>query len=157
MPKGVYDHNPRSRTSKAEIKAFVTFCFREDIANLLEKAPKPHILAVSLYEKETGIKLSKQLAYNQQGKWMMVNGVIIETRERKPRAQCHRITKAELEDFVRFCFRDDIAELIGNDVHSYTKAAELYSQHTGKPFSPITARNQRGKWLLEGNILTKIT
>ena len=149
MPKGVYDHKSHSRTTKAEIKALVTFCFREDIANRLKKAPKPHILTVSLYEEETGIKISKQLAYNQRGKWMVVNGELIETRERIPKSNTHRITKAELEEFVRFCFRDDIAELIGNDVHSYTQAAELYSQHIGKPFSPITARNQRGKWLLE--------
>lgn len=148
MPKGVYDHKAHSRISKADLKEFIRFCFREDIANQLAEVSKPHLLSVKLYEDETGIKISSQTAYNQRDKWMMINNDLVETTERKARKASTRITKAELEDFVKFCFRDDIAELIGNDVHSYAIAADLYTQHTGKPFSSITSRNQKGKWIL---------
>ena len=75
---------------------------------------------------------------------MMVNGNLVETYESKPKSNNHKIT------------RNDIAELIGNDVHSYSKAKELYTQHTSKPFSPITARNQRGKWEMINGELIKI-
>lgn len=156
MPKGVYERKAHSRITKDDVKNFVRFCFREDIAQQLEKARKPHMLAVSLYENETGIKISTQTAYQQKGKWTKVGDDIVKIGERKPRSSNNRITKAELEDFVRFCFRDDMAELIGNDIHSYAKAADLYTRHTGKSFSPITARNQKGRWIMEGNKVTRI-
>ena len=82
MPKGQYDratHNKRVR--KEEIKAFIRFCFRDDIAKRLESAKKPHILAAELYEHETGRHISPQTALKQYGKWTMVNDIIYEIKE----------------------------------------------------------------------------
>ena len=148
MPKGVYTRQPHNRISKSDLKDFVRFCFRTDIANRLEKHPHPHILAVELYENETHIKIAPQTAYNQRDKWMMVGNDLIQLTKPKIRKSNNRITKSDLKDFVRFCFEDDIAELIGNDIHSYKRASELYMERRGKYISPSTAKDQRGRWLL---------
>ena len=65
------------RSISGNISDFVKFCFRDDIAKQLEKVQKPHILAVKLYENETGIKISTQTAYRQRDKWIMINGEIV--------------------------------------------------------------------------------
>ena len=76
MPKGVYER--KSKITKQQIKDFVKFCFREDIAKELERVKTPHLLAVQLYEQETGIKVNSQTAKRQNGKWIMINGEIYE-------------------------------------------------------------------------------
>ena len=45
-----------------------------DIADQLAEVRQPHILAVKLYEKETGIKINPKTAYAQKGKWIEVAG-----------------------------------------------------------------------------------
>lgn len=152
MPKGVYTRQPHARISKADLKDFVRFCFRADIAKQLEKHPHPHLLAVELYEQATNIKISTQTAYNQRDKWMMVGDELVQINQPTPKPEsrkpANRITKSELHDFVRFCFDDDIAELIGNDVHSYKRASELYMERRGKYISPSTVKDQRGRWII---------
>ena len=76
MPRGVYERN--GKITKEQIKDFVKFCFREDIAKELERVKTPHLLAVQLYEQQTGIKVNPQTAKRQNGKWIMVNGEIYE-------------------------------------------------------------------------------
>ena len=75
MPRGVYDRT-KAKTTKAEIKEFVMFCFRPDIAKQLESVKTPHLLAVKLYKQETGKEISPKTAYSQKNKWIMVNGEI---------------------------------------------------------------------------------
>ena len=58
-------------------------CFREDIANQLAKVFRPHQLAVELYEQETGKIVNVTTAYNQQGRWMMIDGKLCEVRRQK--------------------------------------------------------------------------
>ena len=74
MPKGVYERT--GKTTKEQIKEYVKFCFREDIANQLQQVKEPHLLAVNLYEKETGIKIKPSTAKRQTDKWIMINGEI---------------------------------------------------------------------------------
>ena len=76
MPKGVYEHKPHVRITKEELMKFVRFCFRPDIADVLAEVKQPHLLAVRLYEKETGIKINPKTAYAQKGKWIEVGGEI---------------------------------------------------------------------------------
>ena len=76
MPKGIYVHS--KRTTKEDIKQFVIFCMRNDIAEQLAKVRMPHKLAVRLYEDETGIKIKESTAYNQRDKWYSVNGNVYE-------------------------------------------------------------------------------
>ena len=76
MPKGVYER--KSKITKQQIKDFVKFCFREDIAKELEKVKTPHLLAVQLYEQETGIKINPRTAQRQSNKWIMINDEIYE-------------------------------------------------------------------------------
>lgn len=78
MPRGQY---PRTkRTTKEEIKAFVMFCLRDDIAHQLEQTNKPHLAAVKLYEQETGLKIDPYTAKRQAGRWILLNGVLCETK-----------------------------------------------------------------------------
>ena len=81
-PKDIHTSH-KSHMKKDDVKEFVRFCFREDIANQLSKALIPHQLAVDLYEKETGKKVSLQTAYKQYGRWQMIDGVLCEVRRRK--------------------------------------------------------------------------
>ena len=87
MPRGVFvhtnNHPHKSHMKKAEVKAFVKFCFREDIAKQLENIQYPHQKAIELYKKETGKEVSSQTAYKQHGRWSMVNGELYEIRKRK--------------------------------------------------------------------------
>lgn len=80
MPKGVYPHKRHqpgaSRITAERLKDFVRFTRRPDIAEQLAQAKRPHYLAVELYHKETGIKISYQCAYKQRGKWVEINGII---------------------------------------------------------------------------------
>jgi len=72
MPKGIYDRT--GKTSKDEIKNFVKFCFREDVAEKLKGIKLAHKLAVELYFNETGKKIKPQTAYQQRNKWVIVDG-----------------------------------------------------------------------------------
>lgn len=76
MPSGIYER--KGKITKQQIKDFVKFCFREDIATKLEKVKKHHLLAIQLYEQETGIKVKPQTAKKQEGKWILINGDIYE-------------------------------------------------------------------------------
>lgn len=76
MPSGIYER--KGKITKQQLKDFVKFCFREDIATELEKVKKPHLLVIQLYEQETGIKVNPQTAKKQEGKWVMINGEVYE-------------------------------------------------------------------------------
>lgn len=80
MPSGQYPRTPHTRINKEELKKFIEFTFRDDIKEQLEKVKRPHQLAVTLYEAETGIKISPQTAYNQIGKWTKINGTLAELK-----------------------------------------------------------------------------
>ena len=96
MPSGVYEHHPHGHhMTKADVRAFVLFCLREDIAKQLENEIRPHILAVTLYERETGIKVSAATAYKQKGRWMMVNGELCEIKKRKDALTTHVIPRKQ--------------------------------------------------------------
>ena len=81
MPKGVYQHGPHERITKEELKNFIRFTFREDIAERLANAKYPHKLAVELYEEETGIIISAATAYRQRNKWAEINGKIVRVND----------------------------------------------------------------------------
>lgn len=59
-----------------------------------------------------------------------------------------RITKEKLMDFIRFCFREDIAELLTQVKKPHQLAVRLYENETGIRISPKTAYAQRGKWIM---------
>lgn len=80
MPKGIYERKA-VKTSKEEIKEFVKFCFRDDIVNQLQQVKTPHLLAVDLYEKETGNKIKPGTAKRQANKWVIINGEIYENKK----------------------------------------------------------------------------
>ena len=79
MPRGVYDRT-KAKITKAEIKAFVMFCFRPDIAKQLEQVKLPHLLAVKLYKQETGKEINPKTAYQQRNKWIMVDGELFKQK-----------------------------------------------------------------------------
>ena len=72
-----------SHLKKDDIKDFVKFCLRGDIANELENVIRPHQVAVKLYENETGIKIPQTTAYKQRGRWRIINGELCEIRKVK--------------------------------------------------------------------------
>ena len=74
MPKGVYEHKPHARITKKQLMDFIRFEHRPDIADQLAEVRQPHLLAVRLYERETGIKINPKTAYAQKNKWVMVAG-----------------------------------------------------------------------------------
>ena len=74
MPKGQYDR--KGKTTKDDIKNFIKFCFREDIAEKLKQVKLPHKLAVELYLNETGKKIRAQTAYQQKDKWILIDGEV---------------------------------------------------------------------------------
>ena len=150
MPKGVYDHKPRNRITKAELKKFVLFTFREDIADRLAKERYPHQVAVKLYEQETGITISSQTAYKQKGKWEYhvyhdpVTGLKTreELLEHKPGPFVKRSTKAEVQQYVDFRNRPDIMDAVKGDPKPYLKAIELFESETGIKITPLTAKRK---------------
>ena len=81
MPKGVYDHKQKRKTSK-KVMDFVKFTFRPDIAEELDKVRngrrtnKVYGLAIMLYYRETGILINPSTAYGQKNKWVLVDGEI---------------------------------------------------------------------------------
>ena len=76
--------NPhKSHMKKSDVKAFIKFCFREDIAKQLEGVVYPHHKAVELYKKETGKDVSAATAYRQHGRWAMINGELCEIKKCK--------------------------------------------------------------------------
>ena len=82
MPKGVYEHKPHERITKAQLMEYGRFVFRSDIAEQLAEVKQPHLLAVRLYERETGIKINPKTAYAQKGKWIEVAGEICRKAEK---------------------------------------------------------------------------
>ena len=150
MPKGVYDHKPRNRITKAELKKFVLFTFREDIAERLAKERYPHQVAVELYKHETGITISSQTAYKQRGKWDYhvyhdpVTGLKLreELLEHKPGPFVKRSTKAEVQQYVDFRKRPDIMDAVKDEPKPYLKAVELFEKETGIKITPLTAKRK---------------
>lgn len=85
MPKGSgrghYERKPHTRITKQELKKFIMFCMKPEIKAQLALVKRPHQLAPVLYEKESGIKISTQTAYNALGKWVIINGELIERND----------------------------------------------------------------------------
>lgn len=61
--------------------------------------------------------------------------------------------KADIIDFVKFCFREDIAKQLELVKSPHLLAVKLYKEETGKDINSSTAYNQRDKWIMiNGNI-----
>lgn len=58
----------------------------------------------------------------------------------------NRITKDEVTEFVKFCFRPDIAHQLQLANRPHQVAVKLYEIETGKVISTQTAYKQRDKW-----------
>ena len=56
-----------------------------------------------------------------------------------------RITKAQKMDFIEWCFRPEIADIIANA--SYNKIRQIYYNNTGRDVSISFIRNQKNKWI----------
>ncbi len=67
-----------------------------------------------------------------------------------------RTSKAAVMDFVRFCFRDDIADRLADAHHPHKLAVELYHTETGITISPALAYRQRGRWRMVNDIIYRI-
>ena len=81
MPKGQYDRTTsKPRTKKDTIKQFVEFYLREDITEQLKSVAEPWLLAIRLFQQETGIEIRAQTAKNQMNKWKIVNGEVYKIR-----------------------------------------------------------------------------
>jgi len=84
MPRGVYDRTTaKSRTTKSTIRQFAEFCLREDVARQLESIEEPWLLAVNLFEQETGISIRPQTAKNQANKWIKLNGQVYRIKKQQ--------------------------------------------------------------------------
>ena len=66
------------------------------------------------------------------------------------------LKKADVMEFVRFCFREDIAKQLESMAYPHQKAVELYKKETGKEISPQTAYHQRGRWAMVNGELCEI-
>ena len=81
MPKGIYNRTTaKQRTNKNIIRQFAEFCLREDIATQLQSIAEPWMLAIKLFQEETGIDIRPQTAKNQMGKWILINGEVYRKR-----------------------------------------------------------------------------
>ena len=78
MPKGQYTRT--TRLPKEDVMEFVMFCFRDDIAQQLERVKRPHLLAVNLFKAATGKDIKPSTAYNQRNKWEMVDGKLYRSK-----------------------------------------------------------------------------
>ena len=77
MPKGQYNRKTsKQRSTKSDIRQFAEFCLREEIATQLQSIAEPWMLAIKLFQQETGIEIRPQKAKNQLGKWIMINGEV---------------------------------------------------------------------------------
>ena len=64
-----------------------------------------------------------------------------------------KTTKADIMEFVKFCFREDIAKQLEKVKMPHLLAVRLDEEETGKIIKPQTAYNQRNKWIMiNGNI-----
>ena len=79
-PRGVYIRKKHGRITKAELKKFVLFTMRADIKSQLDQVKRPHQLSVKLYEKESGVKISSQTAYNALNKWILIDNELVELK-----------------------------------------------------------------------------
>lgn len=59
----------------------------------------------------------------------------------------HRITKQELHDFVRWCFKHINDE--GWSTMSNARVANLYLQETGKHINRVTVGRNRDNWFIK--------
>ena len=58
-----------------------------------------------------------------------------------------------IKQFIKFCFRDDIANKLMNSNKPHILAVKLYYDETGIKINSRTALNQRNKWvMLNGQI-----
>ena len=81
MPKGIYNRTTaKQRTNKNIIRQFAEFCLRDDIATQLQSIAEPWMLAINLFQEETGIDIRPQTAKNQMGKWILINGEVYRKR-----------------------------------------------------------------------------
>ena len=81
MPKGIYNRTTaKQRTNKNIIRQFAEFCLRDDIATQLQSIAEPWMLAIKLFQEETGIDIRPQTAKNQMGKWILINGEVYRKR-----------------------------------------------------------------------------
>lgn len=68
-----------------------------------------------------------------------------------------KTSKQDIEKFVRFCFREDIAKQLEKERSPHLLAVRLYEEATGIKIKPKTAYAQRGKWMMENDRLVRIT
>ena len=162
MPRGVYDRKGFVRTTKESLNEFIKFCHRFDIAEKLKIVKRPHQLAVTLYEKETGIKISSQTSSKNLEKIMkdvtveefvtflnendlkhMHSNSEYEEEVNEHIAHKHkRITIPMLEAYVKFTFRDDIKNILDDETidlkNRVMKVVKMYKDETNKDiFSSI--------------------
>ena len=64
--------------------------------------------------------------------------------------------KSDIMDFVKFCFRDDIAHKLEQVDKPHILAVNLYKEETGKVIKPATAYKQRGKWQMINGTIYKV-
>jgi len=65
----------------------------------------------------------------------------------------HKTTKSEIMDFVKFCFREDIAKQLERVREPEKLAVDLYEQETGKHIKLSTAKQQNGKWTMINGVI----
>ena len=64
-----------------------------------------------------------------------------------------KTTKADIMEYVKFCFRDDIAQQLARVKQPHQLAVKLFKAETGKDIKPQTAYKQRNKWtMINGNV-----
>ena len=76
QPTTRYERNNHPLSSE-EIMEYVRFCFRTDIIKQLKHSKQPHILAVSLYKKETGVDFPISASRRHLSRWMLMKGQLI--------------------------------------------------------------------------------
>lgn len=163
-PRGVYAHKGFVRITKEMLNDFIRFCHREDIHAILSLVKRPHQLAVKLYEKETGIKITLGTAYKNIDRIMYIyergtknddhsHNASKEYEEEINEHKKHthkRMTKDSLKDYIRFTFRDDIASILKDEnvdiMKRINNVVRLYEMESGIKMLPKTAFNQIGRW-----------
>lgn len=64
----------RQRSTQDVIRAFVEFTLTSPYADEIARSRYPHLTAIELYRRETGIDINPRTAKRQAGKWAMING-----------------------------------------------------------------------------------
>lgn len=90
VKKSVQDNSPeppavsssrKHLPSNEEISNYIAFCFRSDILKQLMKSGHPHVLATTLFEKETGIHIPLTTSHIHLRRWMLVGGKLLPVRD----------------------------------------------------------------------------